>query len=61
MIQLFKERKEKLNLFKARHKLNKIVENRKINVPDGLYTRCPGCGNDYLSDQTAENIYVCPG
>lgn len=61
MIQLFKERREKLNLFKQRQRRNNLKQNKKITVPEGLYTRCPGCGNDFLSDQTAENFYVCPG
>ena len=37
MEQLFKERKEKLHLFKS---LRKKRENERKEVPEGLYTKC---------------------
>ena len=40
MEQLFKERKEKLHLFKS---LRKKRENERKEVPEGLYTKCPKC------------------
>ena len=47
MEELFKERKAKLNLFKSfRHK---IQNNKRIEVPDGLYTKCDDCGETVLT------------
>ena len=58
MEELFKERKAKLNLFKSfRHK---IQNNKRIEVPDGLYTKCDDCGETVLIADLKENYYVCP-
>ena len=58
MEELFKERKAKLNLFKSfRHK---IQNNKRIEVPDGLYTKCDDCGETVLTADLKENYYVCP-
>lgn len=57
MEELFKERKAKLNLFKSfRHK---IQNNKRIEVPDGLYTKCDDCGETVLTADLKENYYVC--
>lgn len=58
MISLFKERRQKLTLFKSSRQKN--IQHR-ISVPEGLYTRCPGCKQDFISEQVAANYYVCPG
>ncbi len=58
MEELFKERKEKLNLFKSIR--NKIQDKKRIDVPDGLYTKCDTCGESILSEDLKENYYVCP-
>ena len=58
MEELFRARKEKLNLFKSiRHKLQ---DKKRIDIPDGLYTKCENCGESILSEDLKENYYVCP-
>ena len=63
MEELFKERKEKLNLLK--NLLRKPKEAKRTestaNVPEGLYTQCPECEQGYLSEEVQKNFYVCPG
>lgn len=58
MEELFKARKEKLNLFKSFR--NKLQDKKRIDVPDGLYTKCETCGESILSENLKENYYVCP-
>ena len=58
MEELFKARKEKLNLFKSFR--NKLNDKKRIDVPDGLYTKCDKCGESILSEELKENYYVCP-
>ena len=61
MEDLFKERKEKLNLFKALlPKTKEAPKPAQNNVPEGLYTKCPDCQRDMLSQQMKANLYVCP-
>jgi acetyl-CoA carboxylase carboxyl transferase subunit beta len=61
MEDLFKERKEKLNLFKALlPKTKEAPKPAQNNVPEGLYTKCPNCQRDMLSQQMKANLYVCP-
>ncbi len=61
MEDLFKERKEKLNLFKALFPKGKEPQKpAPNNVPEGLYTKCPDCQRDILSQQMKANLYVCP-
>ncbi|MDD2417748.1 MAG: acetyl-CoA carboxylase, carboxyltransferase subunit beta [Oscillospiraceae bacterium] len=58
MIPLFKERRQKLSLFKA---MRPKPEKTPNTIPEGLYTRCPECKQDYVTDQIAAGFYVCPG
>ncbi|MDD2361810.1 MAG: acetyl-CoA carboxylase, carboxyltransferase subunit beta [Oscillospiraceae bacterium] len=58
MIPLFKERRRKLTLFKAMRPKPEKLPNR---IPEGLYTRCPDCKQDFVTDQIAAGFYVCPG
>lgn len=58
MEEIFRKRKEKLDLFKSLRK--KIQNNRRIDVPEGLYTKCDGCGETVLTADLKENYYVCP-
>ncbi len=63
MEELFKERREKLNILKnlrRKPKEEKKVSNTS-NVPEGLYTKCPECEQGYLSEDVQKNFYVCPG
>ena len=58
MIPLFQERRQKLTQFKA---LRPRPKTSTASAPEGLYTRCPDCKQDYLSDQVAAHYFVCPG
>ncbi len=58
MIPLFQERRQRLTRFKA---LRPRPIKRTASAPEGLFTRCPDCKQDFLSDQVAANFYVCPG
>lgn len=58
MIPLFKERRQKLTLFKA---MRPKPKTHPICIPEDLYTRCPDCKQDFLTDQVASGYYVCPG
>lgn len=58
MEELFKQRKEKLNLFKAFR--NKISNNKRNDIPEGIYTKCEACGESILSEELKGNYYVCP-
>ena len=53
MEELFKARKEKLNLFKSIR--NKMQDKKRIDVPDGLYTKCDSCGESILSEDLKES------
>ncbi|MFV0396026.1 MAG: acetyl-CoA carboxylase, carboxyltransferase subunit beta [Coprobacillaceae bacterium] len=59
MEELFKARKEKLSVFKSlRQKMAK--GNKRIDVPDGIYTKCDACGESYLTTDLEKQLYVCP-
>ncbi len=59
MEELFKARKEKLSSFKAFLR-NKISGNKKLEVPEGIYTKCDGCEEAILTEEIRANYYVCP-
>lgn len=56
--QLFKERREKLDVFKSLRK--KSQPPRRIEVPENLYTACPGCGASILTEELDRALRVCP-
>ncbi len=58
MDDVFKERKEKLSVFKSLR--NKIRPNNKKDVPDGMYIKCKECGEMILKEDLIANNYVCP-
>lgn len=59
MEELFKARKEKLDVFKAlRQKIAK--SDKRIDVPDGIYTKCDACGESFLTKELVKHLYVCP-
>ncbi len=60
MEDLFKERKEKLNVLKSLLPKKEPAKPPQANVPEGLYTKCPGCQGDILTQQLKSNWYVCP-
>lgn len=58
MEELFKARKEKLSIFKTLRK--KVANDKRIDVPEGIYTKCDGCHESILTIDLKENYYVCP-
>ncbi len=59
MEELFKDRKEKLHIFKNLRK--KVSQgNKKINIPEGLYTICSSCGESHVARDLKNLLYVCP-
>lgn len=58
MEELFKARKEKLSVFKELRR--KIGNNKRIDVPEGIYTKCDQCHESILTETLKENYYVCP-
>lgn len=58
MEELFKARKEKLGIFKSLRK--KAGSNKRIDVPEGIYTKCDGCHESILTVELKEQLYVCP-
>ena len=58
MEELFKARKEKLSIFKELRK--KVGNNKRIDVPEGLYTKCDQCHESILTETLKDNYYVCP-
>ena len=38
----------------------KMQDKKRIDVPDGLYTKCDSCGESILSEDLKESYYVCP-
>ncbi len=40
--------------------LNKPVAERKSSIPEGLWLRCPGCGQMVYRRQMEANLHVCP-
>jgi len=37
-----------------------IVKIRKREIPEGLWTKCPGCGEPLYKKTLEENLLVCP-
>lgn len=58
MEELFKARKEKLSIFKSLR--NKVGNDKRIDVPEGIYTKCDGCHESILTSDLKDNYYVCP-
>lgn len=58
MDKLLKERRHRLNEFKDY--LGKKPASKHVEIPDGIYTKCPQCEGLVLSSHIKENMYVCP-
>lgn len=58
MEQSFKERRKKLNLFKAVRHTVKEKEGR--DIPDNVFITCPKCKSSTPSDTLMKDLYVCP-
>jgi len=37
-----------------------VVKVKKKEIPDGLWTKCPGCGHPLFNKTLHENLLVCP-
>lgn len=57
MEQLFKVRKNRLNLFKKRRS-SLMME--PVDAPENLYQSCPNCHQNVLFEDFMNNLYVCP-
>ena len=57
MEQLFKVRKNRLNLFKQRRSL---PQREPLEAPDNLFQSCPACKQSILFEDLMHNRYVCP-
>ena len=57
MEQLFKVRKNRLDLFKKRRTL---PVREPLEAPDNLYKSCPQCKESILFEDLMHNLYVCP-
>jgi acetyl-CoA carboxylase carboxyl transferase subunit beta len=38
----------------------KVTVSKKKNIPGGLWTKCPDCGEIIYNKKLEENLYVCP-
>lgn len=59
MDNIFEDRKTKLEIFKKdirKKQLNKT----KVNIPDGLFTKCENCGEFIYNEDYIKNHYICP-
>ena len=41
-------------------KYTKVTVSKKKNMPGGLWTKCPDCGEIIYNKKLEENLYVCP-
>lgn len=57
MEQLFKTRKDRLNLFKSR---KNSVHRDPIDIPENLFHSCPNCKQTNLFEDLMHAYYVCP-
>lgn len=57
MHKLFKDRKEMIESFRIRR--GKTVLKKEINIPDGLYEKCPKCEIHILKEDIVEHTFVC--
>ena len=57
MEQLFKTRKDRLNLFKSR---KNSVHRDPVDIPENLFHSCPNCKETSLFEDLMHANYVCP-
>lgn len=57
MEQLFKTRKDRLNLFKSR---KNSVHRDPVDIPENLFQSCPNCKETSLFEDLMHANYVCP-
>lgn len=54
----FKQRREKLEEFYILRK-KQLVE-KKIEIPDNIFMKCPSCNKNILTEEYIKNLHVCP-
>ena len=57
MEQLFKQRKEKLDILSA---FRKKRNNSEKTIPENLFRKCSGCGESISQIDWVQNYFVCP-
>lgn len=58
MLDFFKKRKEAVKGFQDAVR-PRTVEEKQIEIPDGLYEKCPKCDEFILKDDLVANLLVC--
>lgn len=58
MANIFVKRSERINEFKEIR--NKSKQSKKVDIPDGLYEKCPTCNNTFHIEEKLNNLSVCP-
>ena len=59
MLDVFKKRKEQVKDFQDVVRI-RSSEEKSIEIPDGLYEKCPKCDGNFLKDDLIINLSVCP-
>lgn len=60
MINLFKKRQYVTVPQKVDKKEEREEKDVKVNIPDGLFTKCDGCGKIILKEDIEKNLMKCP-
>lgn len=59
MLDFFKKRKKQVKDFQDAVRV-RTLEEKAIEVPDGLYEKCPKCDGNFLKEDLMTNLLVCP-
>ncbi len=59
MEDFLEDRKSKIEIFKKKFR-NKAPKQFKVDIPDGLFTKCDGCQELIFNEDLVKNHYVCP-
>ena len=59
MLDFFKNRKKQVKDFQDAVR-SRVPEESQIEVPDGLYEKCPKCDGNLLKSDLQANLFVCP-
>ncbi len=59
MDNFLEDRKSKLEIFKKKIR-KKNIKNKKVDIPDGLFTKCSACQELIFNEDLLKNDIVCP-
>ena len=59
MLDVFRKRKKQVKDFQDVVRM-RAIEEKSIEIPDGLYEKCPKCDENFLKDDLMMNRLVCP-